>query len=109
MDVFSQKGAIPRRERHIKTESDGRYQLKGSYTPTGTAYTKAESNARYLTDMRLGARNYRLMTKGTMFEVAGNIISGLQIEGQVDGSGDYIVMRPLQKLLNGTWYTVAQV
>ncbi|MGN7914725.1 pyocin knob domain-containing protein [Enterobacter sp. 22466] len=26
---------------------DARYQAKGSYTPTGTAYTKAESDARY--------------------------------------------------------------
>ena len=92
---------------------DVRYYTKAQsdagYMPRTGAYTKDESNARYLTDTRLGARNYRLMTKGTMFEIAGNIISGLQIEGEVDGNGDYIVMRPLQKLLNGTWYTVAQV
>ena len=88
---------------YTKTQSDA------GYMPKTGAYTKAESDARYLTDTRLGARNYRLMTKGTMFEIAGNIITGLQIEGEVDGNGDYIVMRPLQKLLNGTWYTVAQV
>ena len=29
------------------TNFDDRYQAKGSYTPTGTAYTKAESDARY--------------------------------------------------------------
>lgn len=32
---------------YTKAESDGRFQPKGSYTPTGTAYTKAESDARY--------------------------------------------------------------
>ena len=92
---------------------DGRYYTKtqsdNGYMPKTGAYTKDESNARYLTDTRLGARNYRLMTKSTMFEIAGNIITGLQIEGEVDGNGDYIVMRPMQKLINGTWYTVAQV
>lgn len=93
---------------YTKAQSDGRYQPKGSYTPAGQAYTKAESDARYQRDTRLGARNYQLMTRGKMFEIAGNVITGLQIEGQVDGDGDYIVMRPLQKQVNGTWYTVAQ-
>ncbi|WP_435954060.1 tail fiber protein [Dryocola sp. BD626] len=32
---------------YTKAESDGRYQPKGNYTPTGTAYTKAESDGRY--------------------------------------------------------------
>ncbi|MFJ5855355.1 phage tail protein [Enterobacter cancerogenus] len=32
---------------YTKAESDGRFQPKGSYTPTGTAYTKAESDARF--------------------------------------------------------------
>ncbi|MCM7514599.1 phage tail protein [Enterobacter hormaechei] len=93
---------------YTKAQSDGRYQPKGSYTPAGQAYTKAESDARYQRDTRLGARNYQLMTRGKMFEIAGYVITGLQIEGQVDGDGDYIVMRPLQKQVNGTWYTVAQ-
>ncbi|MBE4856266.1 phage tail protein [Enterobacter cloacae complex sp. P40RS] len=93
---------------YTKAQSDGRYQPKGSYTPAGQAYTKAESDARFQRDTRLGARNYQSMTRGKMFEIAGNVITGLQIEGQVDGDGDYIVMRPLQKQVNGTWYTVAQ-
>lgn len=32
---------------YTKTESDGRFQPKGNYTPAGQAYTKAESDARY--------------------------------------------------------------
>lgn len=106
---FQPKGSYtPAGQAYTKAESDGRFQPKGSYTPAGQAYTKAESNARYLQDFRLGARNYQLMARGKMFEISGNVITGLQIEGQVDGDGDYIVMRPLQKQVNGTWYTVAQ-
>ncbi|HDR2623818.1 TPA: phage tail protein [Enterobacter cancerogenus] len=101
-------GYMPRTGAYTKAESDGRFQPKGSYTPAGQAYTKAESDARYQKDTRLGARNYQLMARGKMYEIAGNIITGLQISGQVDGDGDYIVLRPLQKLINGTWYTVAQ-
>ncbi|MFJ5852844.1 phage tail protein [Enterobacter cancerogenus] len=101
-------GYMPRTGAYTKAESDGRFQPKGSYTPAGQAYTKAESDARYQKDTRLGARNYQLMARGKMYEIAGNIITGLQISGQVDGDGDYIVLRPLQKQINGTWYTVAQ-
>ncbi|EQB0138311.1 phage tail protein [Enterobacter cloacae] len=32
---------------YTKTESDGRFQPKGNYTPAGQAYTKAESDARF--------------------------------------------------------------
>ncbi|MBS0870330.1 phage tail protein [Enterobacter ludwigii] len=32
---------------YSKTESDGRFQPKGNYTPAGQAYTKAESDARF--------------------------------------------------------------
>ncbi|WP_411696578.1 phage tail-collar fiber domain-containing protein [Enterobacter pasteurii] len=106
---FQPKGSYtPAGQAYTKAESDGRFQPKGSYTPAGQAYTKAESNARYLQDFRLGARSYQVMARGRMYEVSGNVITGLRIEGQVDGDGDYIVMRPLQKQVNGTWYTVAQ-
>ena len=87
---------------YTKTQSDA------GYMPKTGAYTKTESDARYQRDTRLGARNYQVMARGKMFEIAGNVITGLQIEGQVDGDGDYIVLRPLQKQINGTWYTVAQ-
>ncbi|MFZ4216681.1 pyocin knob domain-containing protein [Enterobacter ludwigii] len=38
------------------TNFDNRYQAKGSYTPEGEAYTKAQSDARYPTAHRVGAR-----------------------------------------------------
>lgn len=87
---------------------DGSANITISASGIGS-YTKAESDARYQRDTRLGARNYRSWSGGAMYEIAGNVITGLQSDGGVDGTNDYIVMRPLQKLVNGTWYTVAQV
>ncbi|HDZ8321198.1 TPA: phage tail protein [Enterobacter kobei] len=43
----SDAGYMEKTGAYTKAESDGRFQLKGSYTPTGTAYSKAESDARF--------------------------------------------------------------
>ena len=43
----SDTGYMAKTGAYTKAESDGRFQPKGSYTPTGTAYTKAESDARF--------------------------------------------------------------
>lgn len=45
---FQPKGSYtPAGQAYTKAESDGRFQPKGNYTPAGQAYTKAESDARY--------------------------------------------------------------
>ncbi|EQC0008057.1 tail fiber protein [Escherichia coli] len=72
------------------------------------AYTKAESDSRYVRDIRLGTRVVQTMQKGVMYEKAGHVITGLGIVGEVDGD-DPAVFRPIQKNINGTWYNVAQV
>ncbi|HHX8028609.1 TPA: tail fiber protein [Escherichia coli] len=72
------------------------------------AYTKAESDSRYVRDIRLGARVVQTMQKGVMYEKSGHAITGLGIVGEVDGD-DPAVFRPIQKLINGTWYNVSQV
>ena len=72
------------------------------------AYTKAESDSRYVRDIRLGTRVVQTMQKGVMYEKAGHVITGLGIVGEVDGD-DPAVFRPIQKYINGTWYNVAQV
>lgn len=87
---------------------DGSANITISATGVG-AYTKAESDARYQRDTRLGARDYRVWQGNVMYEIAGNVITGLRSDGGIDGTNDYIVLRPLQKMINGTWYTVAQV
>lgn len=45
----SDAGYMAKTGAYTKAESDARFQPKGSYTPSGTAYTKAESDARYYT------------------------------------------------------------
>ncbi|HGU6895592.1 TPA: hypothetical protein ACNADK_004736 [Escherichia coli] len=72
------------------------------------AYTKAESDSRYVRDIRLGTRVVQTMQKGVMYEKSGHAITGLGIIGEVDGD-DPAVFRPIQKLINGTWYNVSQV
>jgi len=72
------------------------------------AYTKAESDSRYVRDIRLGTRVVQTMQKGVMYEKSGHVITGLGIVGEVDGD-DPAVFRPIQKLINGTWYNVSQV
>ncbi|HCQ0577534.1 TPA: tail fiber protein [Escherichia coli] len=72
------------------------------------AYTKAESDSRYVRDIRQGTRVVQTMQKGVMYEKAGHVITGLGIVGEVDGD-DPAVFRPIQKYINGTWYNVAQV
>ncbi len=72
------------------------------------AYTKAESDSRYVRDIRLGTRVVQTMQKGVMYEKSGHAITGLGIVGEVDGD-DPAVFRPIQKLINGTWYNVSQV
>ncbi|EFI6424840.1 tail fiber protein [Escherichia coli] len=72
------------------------------------AYTKAESDSRYVRDIRLGTRVVQTMQKGVMYEKSGHVITGLGIVGEVDGD-DSAVFRPIQKYINGTWYNVAQV
>ncbi len=72
------------------------------------AYTKAESDSRYVRDIRLGTRVVQTMQKGVMYEKLGHVITGLGIVGEVDGD-DPAVFRPIQKYINGTWYNVAQV
>lgn len=65
-------------------------------------------DSRYVRDVRLGTRVVQVMQKGVMYEKAGHVITGLGIVGEVDGD-DPAVFRPIQKLINGTWYNVSQV
>ncbi|EKH2389868.1 phage tail protein [Escherichia coli] len=65
-------------------------------------------DGRYVRDVRLGTRVVQTMQKGVMYEKSGHVITGLGIVGEVDGD-DPAVFRPIQKLINGTWYNVSQV
>lgn len=93
------------------------YQPKGSYTPAGQAYTKAESDARYVQDIRLGAQ-VLVNPSGNGGKASLTAPSGHMLTAILDGdtsrwpmpdSPDQAYARPIQKLVNGKWITVAQL
>ncbi|EPD0983824.1 tail fiber protein [Escherichia coli] len=80
------------------------------------AYTKAESDSRYVRDMRLGgASTYKPANNGTTWThqaPPGCVYTGIIVQDTGSNSADNIggvYYRPVQKYINGTWYNVAQV
>ncbi|EFL0536354.1 tail fiber protein [Escherichia coli] len=80
------------------------------------AYTKAESDSRYVRDMRLGgASTYKPANNGTTWThqaPSGCVYTGIIVQDTGSNSADNIggvFYRPVQKYINGTWYNVAQV
>ncbi|MCA2147208.1 hypothetical protein ACXZAQ_02330 [Citrobacter portucalensis] len=93
------------------------FQPKGSYTPAGQAYTKAESDARYVQDTRLGSQ-VLVSASGNGGKASLTAPSGHMLTAILDGdtsrwpmpdSPDQAYARPIQKLVNGKWITVAQL
>ncbi|WP_202301570.1 pyocin knob domain-containing protein [Dryocola clanedunensis] len=83
------------------------FQPKGSYTPAGQAYTKAESEARYVRNMQRGAATSPAKTSqyGANEAPTGCVLT----RAWGDPSDDYGVLmtyRPLQIYLNGAWRTI---
>lgn len=87
---------------------DTRYQAKGNYTPAGQAYTKAESDARYVTDVQLGAGTSKTTwnTSGNWPKTAGYVITSVWKDAS-DYNLDGVVYAPLQKKIGNKWYTVS--
>ncbi|MEA5217490.1 phage tail-collar fiber domain-containing protein [Enterobacter cloacae] len=95
---------------YTKTQSDARFQPKGSYTPAGQAYTKAESDARYqakgsyITGIRFGA-SAEYQERGNSERMTGGAMTSFADRGS---SNYWIRLRPLQYQINGgSWVTAA--
>lgn len=95
---------------HVMRFVSGSVQSNKTINITGRVNPSDYGNfdSRYVRDVRLGTRVVQVMQKGVMYEKAGHVITGLGIVGEVDGD-DPAVFRPIQKLINGTWYNVSQV
>lgn len=87
---------------------DARYQAKGNYTPVGQSYTKAESDARYVIDVQLGAGTSKTTwnTSGNWPKASGYVITSVWKDAS-DYNLDGVVYAPLQKKIGSTWYTVS--
>lgn len=92
---------------------DTRYQAKGSYTPAGQAYTKAESDSRYLVKTT-AVNGVRVSARGSIGSTGGATTVdspvGSFITGRTGSNGDvrYSVWytRALQINVNGQWKTI---
>ncbi|ENS2706086.1 tail fiber protein [Escherichia coli] len=95
---------------HVMRFVSGSIQSNKTINITGRVNPSDYGNfdSRYVRDVRLGTRVVQTMQKGVMYEKSGHAITGLGIVGEVDGD-DPAVFRPIQKLINGTWYNVSQV
>lgn len=84
------------------------YQPKGNYTPAGQAYTKAESNARFLQGWRLGA--VATATNGNNDNIFAEAPNGaVVVSVQQKTNYTAVKYRYAQYNLNGTWYNAGVI
>jgi len=95
---------------------DARYQAKGNYTPAGQAYTKSESDARFLNwnynaigsvcFARFDPQNQTIAPNGT---TAGSNLHAAGITGYPDAvGGDWMALR-VSGTLSGTWRCLGSI
>ncbi|MFI7810324.1 phage tail-collar fiber domain-containing protein [Citrobacter werkmanii] len=82
------------------------FQPKGNFTPAGQAYTKAESDARYVQNIRVSAPQERKFWDGAGW--SGNDSAFATAIWMVGGSSNVggLYVRYIQKNINGTWINV---
>ncbi|HCQ8022911.1 phage tail protein [Enterobacter hormaechei] len=84
------------------------YQPKGNYTPAGQAYTKAESNVRFLQGWRLGA--VATATNGNNDNIFAEAPNGaVVVSVQQKTNYTAVKYRYAQYNLNGTWYNAGVI
>ncbi|MGQ3662773.1 hypothetical protein [Citrobacter braakii] len=79
------------------------FQPKGNFTPAGQAYTKAESDARYIQSMRLGSAISTTWWGNGGDCPAGHVLTG----GDFNNDKSYVRYKPVQVLINGQWVTIS--
>ena len=79
------------------------FQPKGNFTPAGQAYTKAESDARYIQSMRLGSAISTTWWGDGGDCPAGHVLTG----GDFNNDKSYVRYKPVQVLINGQWVTIS--
>lgn len=90
---------------YTKGESDNRFQPKGNYTPAGEAYTKAQSDLRYVQGIRLSATQVRNFSSNRSSD-DGALASSITMVGGSSNTGALYV-RYVQQNINGTFVNVA--
>lgn len=110
-DVPDKAAARKSLDIYSKGEGDGRYQPKGNYTPAGEAYTKAESDARYL-QKATGITGIRMANYGSvggdLRDSSQNVMTGIYATNGYDNATTH-ESRKMQYQLNGSWYNAPYV
>ena len=76
------------------------------YLSPSNAYSKTESDARYVRDVRLGTNITNVIWgSGGGTCPKGHVLTG----GNFDDDREYPIFAPIQKYINNTWYTVSQL
>ena len=84
------------------------FQSKGNFTPAGQAYTKAESDARYVQNIRVSAPQERLFWPAAGWSSNDSAFATAiwMVGGSSNTGGLYV--RYLQRNINGTWINVTE-
>ncbi|MGB2538397.1 phage tail protein [Hafnia paralvei] len=92
---------------------DAKYQAKGNYTPAGQAYTKTESDARYIQNTQMGAEEYKdIPYPGQASLPWGACITAIVGTTKPTGGGvgfyiSRVYFRRIQKYIGGSWKNIA--
>lgn len=92
---------------------DAKYQVKGNYTPAGQAYTKAESDSRYIQNTQMGAEEYKdIPYPGQASLPWGACITAIVGTTKPTGGGvgfyiSRVYFRRIQKYIGGSWKNIA--
>ncbi|MEG0056784.1 phage tail-collar fiber domain-containing protein [Hafnia sp.] len=92
---------------------DAKYQVKGNYTPAGQAFTKTESDNRYIQNTQMGAEEYKdIPYPGQASLPWGACITAIVGTTKPTGGGvgfyiSRVYFRRLQKYIGGSWKNVA--
>lgn len=92
---------------------DAKYQVKGNYTPSGQAYTKAESDSRYIQNTQMGAEEYKdIPYPGQASIPLGACITAIVGTTKPTGGGvgfyiSRVYFRRIQKYIGGSWKNIA--
>ncbi len=92
---------------------DAKYQVKGNYTPAGQAFTKTESDNRYIQNTQMGAEEYKdIPYPGQASIPLGACITAIVGTTKPTGGGvgfyiSRVYFRRIQKYIGGSWKNIA--
>ncbi|WP_199155492.1 pyocin knob domain-containing protein [Chromobacterium sp. ASV23] len=97
-------------ELYLRVSRDSRTQWDGVKSKQKRIWHSGNLNpGSFVQDIRLGAMESVMIWNGPGYsDTAGYVITGV-VNGNTDAFPDVVQRRPLQKQINGTWYTISSI